>query len=120
MSVASLYERLGGEDNIRKIATTLFDTHAKNETISARYVDSDRNKVIQLVFEFLCSATGGPQKYTGRDMLTTHKGMNISEEEFMAVLEDLLEALQANGVGQREQEELLLANFNLRGDIVRV
>ena len=120
MSESTLYERLGGEENIRKIATTLFDMHAKNQTISARYVDSDRDKVIQLVFEFLCSATGGPQEYTGRDMLTAHRGMNISEEEFMAVLDDILAALQANGIGQREQEELLLANFNLRGDIVRV
>ena len=120
MSESTLYERLGGEENIRKIATTLFDTHADNKTINARYVNSDRNAVIQLVFEFLCSATGGSQEYTGRDMLTTHKGMNISEEEFMAVLDDLLTALQANGIGQREQEELLLANYNLRRDIVRV
>jgi hemoglobin len=120
MSEATLYERLGGEENIRKIATTLFDTHANNKTINARYINSDRDKVIQLVFEFLCNATGGPQEYTGRDMLTTHKGMNISEEEFMAVLDDILEALQLNDVGQREQEELLLANYNLRGDIVRV
>jgi hemoglobin len=120
MSESSLYERLGGEENIRKIATTLFDTHAKNPTISARYLDSDRDKVIQLVFEFLCNATGGPQDYTGRDMLTVHRGMNISEQEFMAVLDDILVALQANGVGQREQEELLLANYNLREDIVRV
>jgi len=46
--------------------------------------------------------------------------MNISEEEFMAVLDDLLSALHSNGIGQREQEELLLANYNLRNDIVRV
>ena len=56
---------------------------------NARYVNIDRDKGIQLVFEFLCSATGGPQEYTGRDTLTTHKGMNISEQEFMAVLDDL-------------------------------
>lgn len=97
-----------------------FDTHAGNPAIAARYVDSDRDKVIQLVFEFLCMATGGSEEYTGRDMLTVHRGMNISEQEFMAVLDDILLALQANGVGQREQEELLLANYNLRGDIVRV
>ena len=120
MAEASLYDRLGGEDNIRKIATTLFDTHSDNPTISARYIDSDRDQVIQLVFEFLCNATGGPQEYTGRDMLTVHRGMNISEQEFMAVLDDILIALQAHGVGQREQEELLMANYSLRGDIVRV
>ena len=120
MSEATLYERLGGEENIRKIATTLFDTHANNPAINARYVNSNRDNVIQLVFEFLCNATGGPQEYTGKDMLTAHRGMNISEQEFMAVLDDILSALQANGIGQREQEELLLANFNLRADIVRV
>ena len=120
MTEPTLYERLGGEENIRRIATTLFDTHAKNNVINARYVNSDRSKVIQLVFEFLCSATGGSQEYTGRDMLSAHKGMNISEQEFMAVLDDILTALQIHGVGQREQEELLLANYNLRGDIVRV
>ena len=43
-----------------------------------------------------------------------------TEEEFMAVLDDILIALQTNGIGQREQEELLLANYNLRRDIVRV
>lgn len=30
MADASLYERLGGEEKIRKIATTLFDNHASN------------------------------------------------------------------------------------------
>jgi hemoglobin len=120
MGEASLYDRLGGEANIRKIAETLFDTHKANDKISARYIDSDRDKVVQLVFEFLSSATGGPHEYTGKDMLSAHRGMNISEEEFMAVLDDILSALQANGVGQREQEELLLANYGLRGEIVRV
>ena len=120
MSESTLYERLGGEENIRKIATTLFDAHADNKTISARDVDRERDNVSQLVFEFLCSATGGPQASPGRDLLPTHRGMSISEEEFMAVLDDILIALQTNGIGQREQEELLLANYNLRRDIVRV
>lgn len=120
MPESSLYERLGGKEKILQIATTLFDTHAKNPTIRARYVNSDRDQLIRLVFEFLCSATGGTQEYTGRDMLTIHRGMNISEQEFMAVLDDILLTLQTHGVGQREQEELLLASYSLRGDIVRV
>lgn len=38
MTEKSLYERLGGEDRIRRIATSIFDNHAKNGIIKARCV----------------------------------------------------------------------------------
>jgi len=46
--------------------------------------------------------------------------MNISAHEFMAVLDDALEALQKNNIGQREQEEVLYVLYSMRGDIVLV
>ena len=120
MSEASLYERLGGEAKIRRIATSIFDNHAKNSVIKARYGASDRDNGIRLVTEFVCAGTGGPQTYTGKDMVAAHKGMNISEQEYVAVLDDILDALKANGVGQREQEEFLMIAYSLRGDILHV
>jgi len=53
-------------------------------------------------------------------MLGTHKGMNIDEGEFMAVLDDALIAMQKNNIQQREQEEVLFVLYSMRGDIVRV
>ena len=53
-------------------------------------------------------------------MLATHKHMNISHEEFMAVCDDALEALQINNIGQREQEEVLFVFYSMRNDIVGV
>ena len=120
MSEPSLYERLGGEDNIRNIATTILENHLANDAVKARYADSDREEVIRIVTEFLCAGTGGPQTYTGKDMLAAHKGMNVNELEFVAVLDDILAALNSNGVGQREQEELLMIAYSLRGDILHV
>jgi hemoglobin len=38
----------------------------------------------------------------------------------MAVLDDALDALARNGVGQREQEEVLYILYSMRRDIVRV
>ena len=51
-------------------------------------------------------------------MLATHKGMNISASEFMAVLDDILAALSKNEVGQREQEEVLFILYSFRSEIV--
>ncbi|MFO7953341.1 group I truncated hemoglobin [Thioalkalivibrio sp.] len=120
MNAPNLYERLGGEARIRELAGTIFDKHKNNTTIHNRYVDSDRDNVIRLVTEFICNGTGGPQAYSGRDMLTTHRGMNISEQEFVAVLDDIVEALDEHGVGQREKEELLMISWSLKPEIVRV
>jgi hemoglobin len=36
----------------------------------------------------------------------------------MAILDDALEALAKNGVGQREQEEVLFVLYSMRGDIL--
>ncbi len=120
MSEASLYERLGGEDKIRQIATSILDNHLKNNAVNTRYANRDRNEVIRLVTEFVCAGTGGPQTYTGKDMLKAHKGMNINEQEYVAVLDDILEALNSNSVGQREQEEFLMIAYSLRGEILHV
>lgn len=120
MSEQSLYERLGGEESIRRIAGTILENHLANDAVKTRYADSDRQEVIRIVTEFICAGTGGPQAYSGKDMLAAHKGMNINEREYMAVLDDILAALDTHDVGQREKEELLFIAYSLRGDIVHV
>lgn len=120
MPERNLYERLGGEDSIREIATTILDNHLANDAVKARYADSDRQEVIGLVTDFICAGTGGPQTYHGKDMLAAHKGMNIDEREYIAVLDDIVAALDSRGVGQREQEELLMIAYSLRDDILHV
>ena len=68
----------------------------------------------------MISGTGGENVYKGKDLLTAHKGMNISAIEFMAVLDDALSAMKKNVVGQREQEEVLFILYSMRSDIVLV
>ena len=53
-------------------------------------------------------------------MLSAHKGMNIDNDEFVAVLDDVLEAFDKNGIGQREKEESLAILYSMKGDIVHV
>ena len=116
----SLYERLGGTEGITSIANDLVDIHMANPAIAPRYSNSDPDKVKNGAATFFIAGTGGPDVYKGQDMLATHKGMNISAHEFMAVLDDALEALEKNNIGQREQEEVLFILYSMRSDIVLV
>ncbi|WP_415893069.1 group I truncated hemoglobin [Neptuniibacter sp. PT8_73] len=120
MSEISLYQRLGGEEKIKAIATSIFDNHTQNTAVSARYKDSDRDGVIKVVTEFICSGTGGPQEYTGKNMLDAHRGMNISATEYLAVVDDIMNALESNDVGDQEKMEVLMIAYSLKGEIMHV
>ena len=66
----------------------------------------------------ICEAAGGPCSYLGRDMKATHKGMNITDAEWSATVEDLVKALDKNKVPAKEKAELLAALGPLKKDIV--
>lgn len=117
---SSLYERLGGSEGITKIAGDLVDIHLENAAIAPRFFGKDINALKNGAATFFIFGTGGPNVYAGQDMLATHKGMNISATEFMAVLDDALTALQKNDIGQREQEEVLFILYSIRSDVVLV
>lgn len=116
----SLFERLGGEEGITAIASDLVDNHLANAAIAPRFAASDVAVLKNAAATFFIAGTGGPSVYKGKDMLATHKGMNISAAEFMAVLDDALNALEKNNVGQREQEEVLFVLYSMRNDVVLV
>ena len=116
----SLYERLGGSEGITAIASDLVDIHLANPRIATRYAESDVTKVKHAVATFFIAGTGGPQVYEGQDMVSAHKGMNIDHDEFIAVLDDVLQALTKNNIGQREQEESLFILYSLKDQVVLI
>jgi hemoglobin len=118
--IVSLYDRLGGNDGITKIANDVVDFHTKNVRIAPRFAGHDLPALKKAAADFFITGTGGPSIYQGKSMLAAHKGMNIDHAEFMAVLDDTLAALDKNGVGRREQEEVLFVMYGMRQDIVLV
>lgn len=116
----SLYERLGGTEGIKKIANDVVDIHLQNPAIATRFKAHDPDALKHGAATFFITGTGGPNVYEGKDMVATHKHMNINHEEFMAVCDDALKALQMNDIGQREQEEVLFIFYSMRNEIVGV
>ncbi len=117
---ASLYDRMGGHDKLEAIAKTIFANHMGNDVVRPRYEKSDPAEVVRKVTEFMCAGFGGKEEYTGQDMLTAHKGMNISDTEFNAVVNDVILALDEHQIGQVEKDEVLCALWSMRQEIVHV
>ncbi len=116
----TLFVRLGSEAGIRAIAADVVDNHVTHPLIAPRFAGSDLPRLKKMAGDFFIAGTGGPAIYEGKDMLTAHRHMNISDIEFMAVVDDVMAALDKNGIGQREKEELLFTFYSLRPQVVRV
>jgi hemoglobin len=114
----SLYDRLGGKDAITAVVDDFVNTAATDERISDFFKNTDAADLKAKLVDQVCEATGGPCKYTGKDMKTAHTGMKITEEQFNALVEDLVQSLDKFNVPQREKDELLGALGGMKGDIV--
>jgi hemoglobin len=114
----SLYDRLGGKPAITAVVDAFVGRVAGDKRVNARFINTDIPQLKTLFVEFVCVATGGPCKYEGRDMRATHGGMQLVDEEFNAIVEDLTFALNKLKVPAPEQQEILGAIGPLKPQIV--
>jgi len=120
-ATTTLYDRLGRREGITRITADLMKNHLANPLVNTRFKNSeDLARVERRAVEFFCAGTGGPEAYTGKDMLATHKGMNISEQEFVAVVDDAMAALESNGIDADTRNDVLSILWSLKGQVIRV
>ena len=119
-TAATLYDRLGGKDAITAVVDDFVANVAADTRINARFANADIPRLKTMLVDQICEATGGPCKYTGKDMRTSHTGMKITEAEFNALVEDLAQALDKHKVGETEKSQLLGALGAMKGDIVGI
>ena len=121
MSDKTLYERLGGYDAISAVANDLLPRLQADAQLGRFWQHRGEDGVKrekQLLIDFLCSSSGGPLYYTGRDMKTTHKGMKISESDWSAFLGHLNATLEAFRVPQAERDEVVAFIQSTKPDII--
>ena len=119
----TLYERLGGKKAISAVVDDFVSRVAMDNRINAYFArtaaDAVRLKSFKMkLVDQICEASGGPCKYTGKDMKSAHAGMGITGGDFTALVEDLTGALDKFKVGDKEKGELLGALGPMKSDIV--
>jgi hemoglobin len=119
----TLHERLGGTAAITMVVDSFVANVAADNRINRHFqriagdtaaVRGFKTKLVDQI----CQATGGPCTYTGLDMKSAHQGMNLTDADFDALVEDLVRALDSAGVSQRDKDELLAILGPMRADIV--
>jgi hemoglobin len=108
----TLYDRLGGVYNIAVVVDDFIDRVMTDPRLNANpRVDEAHHRVSAAGFkyfvtEMICWAAGGPQTYSGRTMGDSHRHLMITDQEWVAFMDDLQQALDRFEVPQPEQDEL--------------
>lgn len=120
----ALYERLGGVYNIASVVDAFIDRLLVDDVLNANpAIAAARARVPKAGLKFqvtsmVCEVTGGPCKYTGRDMKTAHARLNINEKQWDAMVADFRATLDQFKVPKQEQDELVAIVASTKGDIV--
>jgi hemoglobin len=120
----SLWDRLGGEENVKHVVDDFVRAAAPDPKVNffrnGKY-QPDAAAVTLLkrrLVEFVSAATGGPLEYTGKDMRTVHAGMGITDTEFNALAGHLKAALEKNGARPEDVTTVMTAVAGTAKDIV--
>ncbi len=121
MNEATLYERLGGYDAIAAVVGDLLPRLMGDAQLGRYWAhrgEDGLRREKQLLIDFLCSVTGGPMVYTGRDMMTTHVGMRISESDWSAFMGHVQATLAAFEDADQERNEVVSFVESTKAEIV--
>jgi hemoglobin len=120
----SLYDRLGGVYSIAVVIDDFIDRVMGDDRLNANpRVDEAHHRVSPQGFkyyvtEMLCWAAGGPQTYSGRPMLDSHRELRITADEWAAFMDDLDQTLTRFAVPERERGEVVAIVESTKSDIV--
>lgn len=121
----TLYERLGSDEGIHTLVDDIIVHHLENPVIRQRFLPyaEDPARLGELkehLCRFLAMGSGGPQQYTGRSMPEAHRGMNISTEEYVAAIDDILRVLDRHEIDEPTRKDVLAIAWSLKDHIVHL
>lgn len=119
----TLYDRLGRKEGIRRLVDDIVTAHMENPIIKARFLPYAEQParlatVKKHLCQFMASGTGGPDHYEGKSMPEAHRGMNISEKEYVAAIDDILGVMHDHALGERTRNDVLAILYSLKEEII--
>ena len=114
----SLYNELGGSAGIRRVVADLVPALRADARINATFDGVDMERLAAKLEEQFCEVSGGPCKYSGKDMKTIHEDLKVSRAQFNALVEDLQAAMRRNDVPSRTQNRLLARLAPMHREVV--
>ncbi len=118
-----LYRELGGLTGIERIVDLLMEGLTTDPRVAEFFIEENMQaslaRVHEKLVEQICMESGGPCEYTGDPMDVVHRGLDINDAEFNALVEILIDAMRQTGVPARARARLIARLAPMHGEIVQ-
>jgi hemoglobin len=113
----TLYAKLGEEAGLQRVVGRTIDLSLADERIGKTFDNTNIPRLKKLLVEHLCQLTGGPCRYTGRDMRKSHSTLKLQNYHFNAMVENLQTAMDESDIPFSTQNELLAILAPMQRDV---
>jgi len=115
----SLYERVGGDPSIQAVMEGFFARIMSDRELAPIFERVNIERHSRRTAAFVAAAAGGPQEWSGRDMATAHRHLQVTNDQFDRVAAHLNDTLEDMTVPTGLIGELLILVGSLRSQIVK-
>ena len=118
----SLYQQLGGYDQLAKLRDDFLGRMVKDSTLGpffAGLTQPQLDRIRQMVVDQLCAVTGGPCVYVGKSMKEAHKDLDITAADWQQAMRLFNLALDDFHVTREQRNALLAVMRSVEPEIVR-
>jgi hemoglobin len=114
----SLYDSLGQSAGISTAVDQFYVRVLADPSLAPYFEGTDLDKLREHQTALLTTVTGGPDAYTGRSLLLSHRRLGITDEAFDKVVGHLGATLDALGVAPDVRDQVAAALVAQRSNVV--
>lgn len=115
--MATLYEQIGGEQAVSAVIDRFYDTLLEDARVKDLFANTDMARQRRMQKSFVSGVLGG-KKYTGRSMREAHKKLNLTDEHFQAVAENLEASLKYFKVSEEHISQIMAIVATTKDDVL--
>jgi hemoglobin len=115
----SLYKAFGEKAGIAALIDDFVARLVADPRTKPAFEHADLDNLRSKLVDQLCELSGGPCKYTGKDMKTAHAGMDVQKSDFNALVEVLQQSMDMKHIPFTSQNKMLALLAPMNRDIIK-
>jgi hemoglobin len=116
-ALAPVFKQFGEKPGLVSLVNDFMDNLMADPVTRPFFADANRDHIKKELVDQFCVILDGPCTYTGLDMQQAHKGLNITEADFNALVVDLQKAMDKHGIPFTAQNQLLAKLAPMHRDV---
>ena len=92
--MATLFEKYGGFSTVSRVVSAFYDQVMDVPDLARYFADTDMRRLVDHQTKFIASVMGGPASFSNEQLERVHANMDITEKDYLAVIDVLRETLE--------------------------